>query len=41
MVRYANLRSTGEPEYLNEALKNEKCEKAMDEEYLTRMQNRT
>jgi transposase InsO family protein len=40
-VRYGCLTTTGEPDNLDEALKNKNWKKAMDEEYLALMENRT
>ena len=41
MVRYAHLSATGEPNNLDEALRDKNWKHAMDDEYLALMQNRT
>ena len=40
-IRYGNLATTGEPNNLEEALKNKNWKHAMDEEYLALMENKT
>ena len=41
MIRYANLTTAGEPNNLGEALSNKNWKKAMDEEYVALMENKT